>query len=277
MGTLKSQAGFDRSLVLNQPRKRSSGIKGSLESEPIVSLLVGLILWEIIGRLVPVFIPPPSVVAEAWVSLALSGRLWAGALVSLSSLAIGYPLALVTGIGLGLLMGRYERLSYLLDFYINALMSTPAVALIPIFMIWFGLGLPSRVAVVFLFSFFVIVVNTATGVRQVPDTLIEMGHSFGASKDQIFSRIIFPAALPAIMAGVKLGLGRAVKGMVTAEMILALTGLGGMIESYGSSFAMKYVFAIALTIVLVTQLLMVVLQLLEYKFTRWRKTEQSTA
>lgn len=241
----------------------------------VLSLLSGFILWEIIGRVTPVVVPPPTKVAGAWVSLVVSGKLLGAVLISLRSLAIGFPIALAAGIVLGLLIGRFRKVGYLVDIYINALMSTPTIALIPLLMIWFGMGFTSRVAVVFLFSFFVIVINTTAGVRGVPEGLVEMGRSFGGTERQVFSRIVLPASLPAIMTGLRLGAGRAVKGMVTAEMILVLSGMGAMVASYGSAFAMDYVFAIVLTIVAIAVLLMNVVYWLDGRLTHWRKTEQS--
>ena len=152
------------------------------------------------------------------------------------------------GVIVGLLMGRFREVEHFLDLYINALMSAPMTAFVPVLILWFGLGVESRIAVVFLFAFFVIVINTMTGVKQVDRTFLEMARSFGAKETEIFFKIILPAAMPAIMAGVRLGMGRAVKGMVTAEMLLTLTGIGAMIMQYGSAFATDALFAVILTI-----------------------------
>jgi ABC-type nitrate/sulfonate/bicarbonate transport system permease component len=128
----------------------------------------------------------------------------------------------------------------------------------------------SRIAVVFLFAIFVIIINTMTGVKQVDTVLLEMARSFGAREREIFFKIMLPAALPAIMAGLRLGMGRAVKGMVTAEMLLTLTGIGAMIMQYGSSFATDSLFAVILTILLVALLAMKAVQWIDRRLTGWK-------
>src|SRR4029434_4120866 len=128
-------------------------------------------------------------------------------------------LAVILGIIVGLLMGRFREVEHFLDLYINASMSAPMTAFVPVLILWFALGVESRIAVVFLFAVFVIVINTMTGVKQVDRTFLEMARSFGAKETEVFYKIILPAAMPAIMAGVRLGLGRAGQGMVAEEMV----------------------------------------------------------
>ncbi len=123
---------------------------------------------------------------------------------------------------------------------------------------------------VFLFSFFVIVINTLTGVKQVDRTFVEMARSFGAREIDVFFKIILPAAMPAIMAGVRLGMGRAVKGMVTAEMLLTLTGIGALVMQYGSAFATDALFAVILTILMIAMITMKLVQLVDRRLTGWK-------
>ena len=149
-------------------------------------------------------------------------------------------------------------------------MSAPTTAFVPVLILWFGLGVESRIAVVFLFAVFVIIINTMTGVKQVDSVLVEMARSFGAKEREIFFKIILPAALPAIMAGLRLGMGRAVKGMVTAEMLLTLTGIGAMIMQYGSAFATDALFAVILTVLLVALITMKAVQWLDHRLTGWK-------
>ena len=149
-------------------------------------------------------------------------------------------------------------------------MTGDTTAFVPVLILWFGLGVESRIAVVFLFAVFVIIINTMTGVKQVDTVLIEMARSFGAREREVFFKIILPAALPAIMAGLRLGIGRAVKGMVTAEMLLTLTGIGAMIMQYGSSFATDSLFAVILTILLIALLTMRAVQWLDRRLTGWK-------
>ena len=239
----------------------------------VISIVTLAILWEIAGRtLDSVLIPPLSKIGSAWLRLLISGKLLSNLVMSLGTLVAGFFLAVVIGIIVGLLMGRFREVEHFLDLYINASMSAPMTAFVPVLILWFGLGVESRIAVVFLFAVFVIVINTMTGVKQVDRTFLEMARSFGAKETEVFFKIILPAAMPAIMAGVRLGMGRAVKGMVTAEMLLTLTGIGAMIMQYGSSFATDALFAVILTILIVAMITMRLVQVVDQRLTGW-KTE----
>ena len=239
----------------------------------VISIITLAILWEIAGQtLDSVLIPPLSKIASAWIRLLISGKLLANLLMSLWTLAAGFFLAVIVGVIVGLLMGRFRAVEHFLDLYINTLMSAPMTAFVPALILWFGLGIESRIAVVFLFAVFVIVINTMTGVKQVDRTFVEMGRSFGAREAEVFFKIILPAAMPAIMAGIRLGMGKAVKGMVTAEMLLTLTGIGAMIMQYGSAFATDALFAVILTILIVAMITMKLVEAVDQWLTGW-KTE----
>src|SRR5919106_3519201 len=236
----------------------------------MLSILSLAVLWELAGRtLDSTLIPPLSQIGAAWWKLLSSGKLLSNLTMSLATLAAGFFLAVLIGIVIGLLMGRFREVEHFLDLYINALMSAPATAFVPVLILWFGLGVGSRVAVVFIFAFFVIVINTLTGVKQVERTFVEMALSFGARERDVFFKIILPAATPAIMAGIRLGMGRAVKGMVTGEMLLTLTGIGAMIMQYGSAFATDALFAVILTILVLAMITMKLVQLIDRRLTGW--------
>ena len=237
----------------------------------MLSILSLAVLWEVAGRtLDSVLIPPLSQIGAAWWKLLSSGKLLSNLTMSLTTLAAGFVLAVLIGIVVGVLMGRFRAVEHFLDLYVNALMSAPTTAFIPVLILWFGLGVQSRIAVVFLFAVFVIIINTMTGVKQVDRVFVEMARSFGAREKEIFFKIILPAAMPAIMAGVRLGMGRAVKGMVTAEMLLTLTGIGAMIMQYGSSFATDSLFAVILTILMVAMITMKLVQWVDRWLTGWK-------
>jgi NitT/TauT family transport system permease protein len=237
----------------------------------VVSIIILALLWEIAGRtLNTILIPPVSQIATAWLRLLLNGKLLDNLALSLGTLAAGFLLAVVLGIFVGVLMGCFREVEHFLDLYVNALMSAPMIAFVPLLIMWLGLGVESRIAVVFLFSFFVIVINTLTGVKQVDRNWLEMARSFGAKETEVFFKIILPAAMPAIMAGVRLGMGRAVKGMVTAEMLLTLTGIGAMVMQYGSAFATDALFAVILTILIVAMITMKLVQWIDRRLTGWK-------
>lgn len=240
-------------------------------SSNVLSILSLAILWEAVGRAIDSsLIPPLTQIGAAWWKLLSSGKLLANLSMSLTTLAIGFCLAAFIGVVLGLLMGRFRAIEHFLDLYVNTLMSAPTTAFVPVLILWFGLGMESRIAVVFLFAIFVIIINTMTGVKQVDTVLMEMARSFGAREREIFFKIMLPAALPAIMAGLRLGMGRAVKGMVTAEMLLTLTGIGAMIMQYGSSFATDSLFAVILTILMVALVAMKAVQWIDRRLTGWK-------
>jgi len=236
-----------------------------------LSILSLAVLWEVVGRSVDsVLIPPLTQIGAAWWKLLASGKLLPNLTMSLATLAAGFFLAVLLGIVVGLLMGRFRAVEHFLDLYINSLMSAPAIAFVPVLILWFGLGVQSRIAVVFLFAVFVIIINTMTGVKQVDSILVEMARSFGAKEREIFFKIILPASMPAIMAGVRLGMGRAVKGMVTAEMLLTLTGIGAMIMQYGSAFATDSLFAVILTILIIAMIATKLVQWVDRRLTGWK-------
>lgn len=237
----------------------------------VLSIVTLAVLWEIAGRMMDTTLMPPlSKIASAWLRLLLSGKLLENLAMSLWTLAAGFILAVALGIIIGVLMGRFSQVEHFLDLYINALMSAPMTAFVPLLIMWFGLGVESRIAVVFLFAFFVIVVNTMTGVKQVDRIFVEMARSFGARELEVFFKVVLPAAMPAIMAGVSIGMGRAVKGMVTAEMLLTLTGIGGMIMQYGSAFATDALFAVILTILIVAMIAMQLVKIIDRRLTGWK-------
>ena len=179
------------------------------------SLVVLIGAWEIFGRDVnPVFGSYPSAIAEAAVALARSGKLWTALLDSLRPFAVGYALAIVVGVPLGLIIGRFRVVEAAIGIYITAGYAMPLVALVPLLILWLGLGFTVKVAIIFLLSVFPICINTWLGVTAVPKSLIEVGKSFVAPDSVILRRIILPATLPYIMAGIRLAVGRAVVAMV---------------------------------------------------------------
>jgi len=201
------------------------------------SLVVLTLLWEWFGRGInPVFGSYPSAIAEAFWDLAQSGKLLAAMSESLRPFAVGYGLAILFGVPLGLVIGRYRVAEAALGVYVTAGYAMPLVALVPLLVLWLGLGFAVKAAVVFLMSVFPICINTWLGVTAVPKTLIEVGKSFVASNTVILRRIILPATLPYIMAGIRLAVGRAVVAMVIAEFFTTISGLGAIIINSANNF-----------------------------------------
>jgi ABC-type nitrate/sulfonate/bicarbonate transport system permease component len=194
-------------------------------------------LWEWFGRDInPVFGSYPSAIAAAFWDLVQSGKLQAATFESLQPFVAGYGLAILLGVPLGLVIGRYRVAEAALGIYVTAGYAMPLVALVPLLVLWLGLGFAVKAAVVFLMSVFPICINTWLGVTAVPKSLIEVGKSFVAPNTVILRRIILPATLPYIMAGIRLAVGRAVVAMVIAEFFTTISGLGAIIINSANNF-----------------------------------------
>jgi len=236
----------------------------------LASLSVGLGLMEILGRWLHFpFLPPVSAVIIAAWQMILSGEILGNLAVSLVGLASGFGLAASLGMLIGALMGRYRKVEHFLDLHVNAMLAAPSLIFVPILFAFFGVSRLSQVSVVFLYSFFSIIANTMAGIRTVDTHLVEMGRSFGATERQLFWKVMLPGALPLIMAGLRIGMGRAVKGMINGEMFIALIGLGALLKHYGSRFEADRVLGILLVIIVVAVITAGIVQALDRRLTKW--------
>ena len=240
------------------------------------SVLLFVILWEIFGRHVnPLFLSYPTAIARAFVQLVLSGELLRQASGSLAVYVVGLMAALAVGIPLGLLMGRYRLAEYLLDTFVYFLDATPRVALIPIILLWFGLGAPAKFAIVFLSGVFPVLMNTFSGVRTVSGGLVDIGRAYGAGEGKIFTKIMLPAAFPFVMAGVRLAVGRALIGIITAEMFTAVTGMGALLIRYSSAFATDKLFVPIILLAVLGVVLTDGVSRLQRRLAPWKETERA--
>jgi NitT/TauT family transport system permease protein len=237
----------------------------------VLGIALGAVAWEILGRAqVSILVPPVTSIAQSWWALLIEGRLLPALGVTLQAVLIGFGLALFVGVPLGLAMGRYQPIHWFFDLYVSALMATPHIALIPLILLWVGTGLEGRIVVVFLFTFIPLLVNTEAGVRSVDRSYVEMARTFGAGERQVMMKVVIPDALPLILAGVRLSLGRAVKGAITAEVILAAAGLGLLLLQYGHALAAAQIYAIIVTIVVIAMLLTEVFRIFERRILSWQ-------
>lgn len=235
-----------------------------------LSLAGGIVLWETLGWLLTLpWLPPFSKVMAALIELIQSGEILANLVISLRSLAIGFTISLVVGFVVGIMMGLSRRVDQAIGIYVNALLFTPHLVFAPIFFALFQLSDWTRIAVIVKYTVFIIIINTATAIRTADPALVEMARSFGASKRQIFSRILLPASVVVLFAGMRLGMGRAVKGMINGEMFIAFVGLGGVVQKYGSQFDASRVLAITLVILAVAVVMGGVVQTMDRRMTRW--------
>jgi NitT/TauT family transport system permease protein len=227
----------------------------------MASLIVWAILWEIVGRLDLVFLLPPfSEVLGAAVDLVQTPSWQTATVTTLRSFVVGMALSIIVGIPLGFLMGRVKVADDLLGMWVNVFSSAPLSALVPVLMILFGFGERTIVAAVFLFSVWIIVLDTRAGILHVSPSLVEMARSYGASRKALYGKILLWAALPEILAGVRLGLIRGVKGVVIGQLLVAIVGYGALFETFSRNFRMAQFWA--LTIILFA-FAMVVAELIE--------------
>jgi NitT/TauT family transport system permease protein len=242
----------------------------------VVSVVAFLIVWEIGARNIdPILFSTPSGIADAFWRLTVSGELPKELVQSLSIFITGLALAIVVGIGVGLVMGRYRVMEYILDPYINALYATPRVALIPLMILWLGLGIEAKIFIVFLVGFVPVAINTTQGVKNVSGSYVDIVRAYGANERQIFTKVIFPAAVPFIVTGVRLAVGRSLVGMVVAEMFTAIKGLGGMVIKYSSDFDTAGLFVPIIVLAVLGVVLSELAKQMELVFSRWKETERA--
>jgi NitT/TauT family transport system permease protein len=206
----------------------------------------GLILWELISRVIvdnALFLAAPSQIAVAAYHLAVTGELWKHIKISAEEFALGYAIAAFLGIALGFAMASGETMKRALQPWVSGLYATPTIALGPLFILWLGIGIWSKVLVVIFLVLFPVAINTEAGLRTTSERLIEMLRSFGATPRQIFFKVSLPSAVPFILAGLKLGIGRGLIGVVVAELFGSRAGLGRLISQSADAFNMPELFA----------------------------------
>jgi ABC-type nitrate/sulfonate/bicarbonate transport system permease component len=234
------------------------------------SLVCGLALWELAGNLLRfTFLPPVTEVLRATWRLTLSGEIPLYLSASLLSLLAGYALAVGTGVPVGLLMGRFRTVEYVLDPYFTAFLAAPSLVYVPVLFAMFGTSRMTQVSVIFIHAFFIIAINTMAGVRSVDRAYTEMARSFGASELALWRKVLLPGALPLMAAGLHLGLGRGVKGMVNGEMLIAFVGLGALLRRYGGRFDAAGVFGILVVVIAVALICDFLLRKFEHKVVPW--------
>jgi ABC-type nitrate/sulfonate/bicarbonate transport system permease component len=242
-----------------------------------ISILVFFSVWQgvAIAKLVsPLFLPGPLDIINAYRELLRGGKLWSDTWVSGEEFLLGYVLAVVCALPLGLLMGWYRRFNYVLDPYVTFLYNAPRISLIPLFIVWFGIGIESKIAIVFLGAFFAILINTTVGVRNVDSALLKSARSFCASDAQIFRTVALPGSVPFILTGLRLGVAHALIGVVVGELVAAQAGLGLMMATAGATFQTSKVFAGVIIFAAAGMILNYAILRLEQRFQSWRPSNR---
>lgn len=240
---------------------------------PLMSLVVFLAGWELVGHYVltnKLFFVPLSDVAVALVKLTLNGELQTHVAASFKAIGYGMAMAIVIGISFGILLGASRVVADYTEVYINALYSTPLVAIAPLLILWLGIGIGSKIAVVFLISVFPIIISTASGVRNVDAHFLDVAKAFGATRWQIVTKVLIPAGLPFVITGVRLAIGRAIVGVVIGELFGASAGLGYLIFTAGQTFDVPALFVGVICLAFAGVSLTWVLQKLEKRLIRWK-------
>jgi NitT/TauT family transport system permease protein len=229
------------------------------------------VAWEATGRLARfAFLPPLSSVAAALWQLAMDGEIVRHLAPSLGSLVAGYTLAAGLGLALGVLMARRPGLDRLLDAYVSAMLAAPNLVFVPVLGALLGAGRGTQVAVVFLYAFFLVTATTAAAMRASDGALVDMARSFGAVDRQLFWKVLVPGSAPLILAGLRIAMVRGVKGMIGGEMLVAVTGLGALVRTYGSRFDAERALAVLLVVMAVALAGAGVIGALERRLAGWR-------
>ncbi len=236
----------------------------------IVSVVAVLALWQYVGSGIdPVLFTTPSAVAQAAYGMIVSGELWNYLWPSLVIFAAGLTIAAVVGVATGLALARFWVIDVAFGVYITFLYSIPAVALVPLIVLWAGFESTAKIIVLFLFAFFPMAINTYQGVKNVDPRLIEVGRSFRCSERQLWANIVLPGALPFIVTGLRLAVGRGLIGMVLADQYTAISGIGYLIVRTAATYQVDKMFVPIVTLGILGITLTALLRVLERRVAPW--------
>ena len=272
----------DRTLDLNigasAERLVTPALRQRIESIALGTATIALLLvvWELLPHVLPIqqgtrlfFTVPSRIFATLWQMFA-TGTIWAPLGVSATAFAIGLALAIAAGLPLGILLGRSTTLNAMFDPFVTAFNATPRLVFLRLLMLWLGIGLWSKVAVVFLGALFPLLINTHEGVRNADKLLINVVRSFGASGWEVARLVVIPNSLPFIVVGLRLAIGRAILGVVVAEFFGAQNGLGVVMVRAASSFDVNVVFAGLIVFAALSLVMTGLVKLIEGRTSRWR-------
>jgi ABC-type nitrate/sulfonate/bicarbonate transport system permease component len=236
----------------------------------VLSVVVFLGIWQIAGSHVnPILLATPSGVWSAFVDLIRSGTLGPAFLRAMEVLAVGFAIAAVAGIAVGVLMGRSSVARRILNPYVSFFQATPLIALTPLVVIWTGIGFSSEVLITVLLAVWSVIINTSEGVRNTPRALLDMARVYHASELSVVRNVAVPNAVPYIFAGLRIALAKALIGVIIGEMDISLKGLGGLIQNAGDAFQTGPLLAAIISSSLVGVIGTVVLEVLRRRIAPW--------
>jgi NitT/TauT family transport system permease protein len=237
------------------------------------AVIAFLLVWQVVAfrRIVPeLFLPGPIDIGNQLMAYIAKGQIWPDMWISGQELIYGFGLSIVIGLPVGILMGWYKHLSQALDPFVTFFYTIPRIALTPLLIIWFGIGINSKIAIVFLGAIFAILINTAAGVRALDPAILKAARSFGASDTQLFRTVVLPGSVPFILTGLRLGLGHAITGVVVGELIAAQAGVGLMMATAGATFQTSKVFVGLVIFATAGLILTGVIRKIEDRFQSWK-------
>jgi ABC-type nitrate/sulfonate/bicarbonate transport system permease component len=273
-----AQTAQEEQLLDVRVAEASAGYKFYLNQEAkilgTISVLVFLTIWELVGNtwqlINPMFMSAPSLIGKAAWQLFVSGEIWNDLYVSGIEFFWGYFLSIVVAIPFGIAIGWYKRFAYVCDPFVNAMNATPRVALLPLVIIWLGIGVLSKIGIIFLGAVFPLLINTRDGVKTTPANLLTAARSFGASEWQIFRSVVLPSTVPFILTGLRLAVGRALIGVMVGELYAATAGIGFMITVAGATFQTDKVFVGVLVFAITGMIMTDLIDRYERRFDKWR-------
>jgi NitT/TauT family transport system permease protein len=276
---------IEADLAATLPSERPSAGGAWQRLEPTVlgasGIIALVVVWELLPHLITLsagtklfFATPSQVVGTLW-KLFASGSIWAPLSVSAYGFAVGLALAIVVGVPLGVLLGRSSALNAMFDPFVTALNATPRLVFLPLMMLWFGLGLVTKVLIVFIGALFPILINTYEGVRNTDKVLVNVVRSFGASEWDIARLVVLPCALPYLVAGFRLAIGRAILGVVVAEFFGSEQGLGVVMVQAAGRYEVDVVFAGVIIFAGLSLVMTTLVRLFEDRLSRWRPEQIS--
>jgi NitT/TauT family transport system permease protein len=238
------------------------------------AVILFLTTWELCGNILqlinPLFMSAPSFVFKAAYQMFASGEIYNDLYVSGIEFFWGYILSVVVAVPFGIAIGWYKRFAYVCDPFVNAMNATPRIALLPLVIIWLGIGIISKVGIIFLGAVFPLLINTRDGVKTTPVNLLTAARSFGASEWMIFKSVVLPSTVPFILTGLRLAVGRALIGVMVGELYAATAGIGFMITVAGATFQTDKVFVGVLIFAISGMTLTAVIDRYERRFDKWR-------
>ena len=255
------------------PTRFRRRLRDSKTAVSVISLVIVAGAWELVGRQIPLFLSHPTAILQA-ASETLIPDVLPAFQTTMTGFAVGFAIAAPLGVLIGLAMGRSRLIDLILAPYMNALYATPRISLIPVLILWFGIDFQLRVTIVVLSAIFPIVINTYVGAKEVDREMLDIGRAFTANQLQQLKTIVIPGSLPFVFAGLRIGLARALGGVVVAEMTASIVGIGRLLINYGRYIQTDKLFVALIMLGVISVVLTAVLIRFQRRVMPWTQSER---